>query len=268
MQRKQCIWAQLLTAGLAITSAFTSGCNSSERPAAQSATDRAQQIATEMMNAIGGQDAWNRARYIRFDFLANITARNVKAERHHLWDKSSGRYRIESKDKAGRSLVTLFHVGTREGDVYVDGAKLSGSERGEGLKSAYGMFINDLYWLAMPWKWLDAGVNLKYAGKKDLRGNAYDVVELTFGNVGLTPGDRYEAYVSPGSRLMEHWKYVLQSGQTGEWDWQYTTTGGIKLASNHTDASGASINMGEVRVLDSVEDAWFSDPKKELVSLR
>jgi hypothetical protein len=231
---------------------------------AQSADAKAREIAETMMNTMGGKDAWNRARYVRFDFIVDIPSQNASTQRFHLWDKHSGRYRIESKDKEGHPVVTLFNAGTREGQVYSDGKKLTGDANASGLKSAYGAFINDMYWLAMPWKWLDAGVNLKYLGRKNRQGRSYDVVELTFGKVGLTPGDRYEAFVSPRSHLMEHWRYVLQSGQKGEWDWEYTATGGIKLASNHTDGSGGSINMGKVEVLTSVDEAVFTDPAKRL----
>jgi hypothetical protein len=63
---------------------------------------------------------------------------------------------------------------------------------------------------------------------------------------------------------MEHWEYTLQSGQKGSWDWEYATTGGIKLAKNHTSADGKSISMGEVEVRDRAEDAFFTDPAKAL----
>jgi hypothetical protein len=231
---------------------------------AQSPDKKAREIAETMMQAMGGQDAWNRAHFVRFDFLVDIPSRKAKSERFHLWDKATGRYRLESKDKEGRQVVTLFNAGNQHGDVYANGKKLEGDARAAGLKAAYGAFINDMYWLAMPWKWLDMGVNLKHIGTKNLRGAPYDVVELTFGKVGLTPGDRYEAYVSPKSHLMEHWTYVLQSGNKGAWDWQYTTTGGIKLASNHSDGSGGSINMGNVEVLNQVDELLFTDPAKKL----
>jgi hypothetical protein len=51
---------------------------------------------------------------------------------------------------------------------------------------------------------------------------------------------------------------------TGAWDWEYTTMGGIKLASNHSNAGGDSINMGRVQVLDKVDDAMFADPARPL----
>ena len=134
--------------------------------------------------------------------------------------------------------------------------------------SAFGGFINDMYWLAMPWKWMDPGVNLKYLGPKTRGKDTYDVVELTFGQVGLTPGDRYQAFVSQSSHLMTHWEYTLQSKDKGSWDWQYGDYKGIKLASNHTNAQKASINMGNVRVLDKVEDGFFTDPRLSLAQLK
>jgi hypothetical protein len=224
---------------------------------------KAVEIANAMITAMGGIDNWNRAHFVRFDFKVNRGGKMV-ADRSHLWDKMTGRYRLESKTKDGKSTVALFNVGNQQGTAYVDGKKLDGAPAGEALKSAYGAFINDMYWLAMPWKWLDTGVNLKYLGKKVHRGEQMDVVQLTFGNVGLTPGDSYEAYVSTKTKLMEHWKYKLQSGNTGAWDWEYTTTGGIKLASNHTNESGDSIGMGRVAVLDNVDGTVFSDPSRRM----
>ena len=72
------------------------------------------------------------------------------------------------------------------------------------------------------------------------------------------------AWVSPKTHLMEHWDYTLQSGNKGSWDWEYTTTGGVKLASDHKSDDGKSINMGDVRVSDSVDESLFTDPAKTL----
>ena len=136
------------------------------------------------------------------------------------------------------------------------------------LQDAYGAFINDMYWLAMPWKWMDSGVNLKYVGPKTRGGEACDVVELTFGHVGLTPGDMYHAFVSQKSHLMTYWEYVLQSGNKGAWDWEYGESGGIKLARNHRSSDRKmSINMGDVRVLDHADDRFFTDPAYALSKL-
>ena len=232
-------------------------------PFVRAADSTAVSIANKMMTAMGGMENWNRAHFVRFDFKVNIGGKTM-ADRSHLWDKRTGRYRLHGKTKDGQPTLTLFNVADRKGEAYVNGKKLEGAAATEALKSAYGSFINDMYWLAMPWKWLDAGVNLKHLGKKPHKGEQMDVVQLTFGNVGLTPGDSYLAFVSPRTNLMEHWEYKLQSGNTGVWDWEYVTTGGIKLASNHTKPGGDSIHMGKVQVLDKVDDAVFTDPSRSL----
>ncbi len=229
---------------------------------------KAEQVAAAMMQAMGGEQAWKAAHFIRYDFNV-IRGGKPVMERSHLWDKWSGRHRLERKTKEGKSEVILFtDANARRGAVYREGVKLDGPEAEKSLLSAHAAYINDMYWLAMPWKWMDPGVNLKYLGPKTRGNETYDVVELTFGNVGLTPGDKYRAFVSRSSHLMTHWEYTLQSKDKGSWDWQYGDYQGIKLASNHTNAQKASINMGDVRVLDNAEDAFFADPRRPLAQLK
>ena len=227
---------------------------------------KAVEIAETMMGTMGGKQAWMRARFVRFDFRVTAGGKEV-ARRAHLWDKPLGRYRLEGKNKEGKSTLALFNVADQTGKAYVDGKELQGAGEAKALKDAYATFINDMYWLAMPWKWLDEGVNLKYAGQRKLGPTSYDIVELTFGRVGLTPGDRYRAFVSPRSHMMEHWEYTLQSGNKGSWDWSYITTGGVSLARKHTSADGKVIDMGEVQVTDRVDESLFKDPGKELGKL-
>jgi hypothetical protein len=229
--------------------------------------EKAQEIAQAVVTAMGGQDAWNRARFVRFDFVVTGGGKTL-ADRAHLLDKHTGRYRLEGTTKEGAKQVVLFNTATRQGTVYENGKKLDGAPAAAAINQAYASFINDFYWLAMPWKWMDSGVHLKYLGKRKLRDQEYDVVQLTFDHVGLTPGDRYEAFVSPKSRLMEHWEYTLQSGNKGSWDWEYVSTEGVKLARNHSSADGRSIHHGNPRILRSVDDAYFTDAGRALASLQ
>ena len=227
---------------------------------------QSEEIAHTMMNAMGGEKGWYGAHFVRFDFIVNAGGKVVE-NRSHLWDKMTGRYRLEDKTKDGKPRVVLFNINDRHGDVFVDGKKLEAAAAGKAVKDAYEAFINDMYWLAMPWKWMDQGVNLKYIGPKTRGSETGDVVRLTFAHVGLTPGDRYDAFVSSQSHLMTHWDFKLQGGESGSFDWQYTDTGGIKLAKNHP-GDKASIDMGDVRVLDKADDAVFSDPKRTLAELK
>jgi hypothetical protein len=228
---------------------------------------KADEINKAMVQALGGQDAWNAAHFVRYDFKVTAGGKKV-VDRSHLWDKPTGRYRLEQKGKAGESQVVLFNIATKQGTAFIDGIPLRGPSAKKAINDSYGVFINDMYWLSMPWKWTDAGVHLKYEGQKKRGAESFDVVQVTFDHVGLTPGDQYHAYVSPKSHLMTHWEYILQNGTKGSWDWQYVDTGGVKLASNHTSDDGKSINMGNVRVLKTVDDEYFTDPNRSLQGLK
>ena len=243
--------------------------------AAAPADDRdpkAEEVAHQMMAAMGGEDAWNAAHFVRFDFKVKAGGKLV-VDNEHLWDRKDGRYRLERTTKDGKREVALFSIGpyeqNKEGKAYLDGKQLEGDAARKSLEDAYGSYINDSWWLCMPWKWFATGVNLKYMGTKTRGAETDDEVQLTFGHVGLTPGDMYHAYVSQQNHLMTHWEYVLQSHEKGAWDWKYTTSHGIKLAADHISADHkASINMGDVRVLDSVDDAYFADAGRSLSGLK
>ena len=65
---------------------------------------RAVAVADRVMQALGGEAAWNATRYLRFDFAVDRGGKTVM-RRAHAWDKWTGRYRVEGKDKDGRDVV-------------------------------------------------------------------------------------------------------------------------------------------------------------------
>ncbi len=230
---------------------------------------KAEEIGKAMMQAMGGENAWKAVHYIRYDFKVSKEGKAL-SERSHLWDKWGGRYRLESKKEGKSELVLFSNINKKEGGAaYRDGRKVEGAEADKLILNAYGAWINDMYWLTMPWKWMDDGVKLKYLGPKTRGGETYDVVELTFGKVGMTPGDMYNAYVSQKTHMMEHWEYTLQSKQKGSWDWRWGDAGGgVKLPMDHTNDQKMSINMGAARVLAKVDDAFFTDAGHDLAQLK
>jgi len=66
--------------------------------AADTRDPKAAEIAQDMQKAMGGQEAWNAARFVRFDFKVNIGG-ETKVDRSHLWDKQTGRYRLDQKNR-------------------------------------------------------------------------------------------------------------------------------------------------------------------------
>src|SRR2546421_9376087 len=84
------------------------------------------EIAGAMHQAMGGQDAWNAAHFVRFDFKVHIGG-EMKVDRSHLWDKQTGRYRLDQKNDQ-KNRVVLMNLADKQGTVFVDGKKLEGPE--------------------------------------------------------------------------------------------------------------------------------------------
>ncbi len=179
-------------------------------PRAEGASDpKAAAVADRVMEALGGTEAWNGTRYLRFDFAVDREGKTL-VRRAHTWDKWNGRYRLEATTKEGEPYVVLLNVNTKDGHAFLKGQKLEGEEEKKFLEQGYGVWVNDTYWLLMPYKMKDPGVSLAMAGEEKKDGDAWDKVRLTFDNVGLTPKDKYWAYVNRKTGLVDRWDYVLK----------------------------------------------------------
>ena len=223
---------------------------------------RADAVAERTLEAMGGRDAWEATRFLRFNFFGF---------RLHHWDKYTGRHRLEGKTRDGDSYVVLHNVNTREGEVHVNGEQQQGEAKDEWLERAYGAWINDTYWLLMPYKLRDPGVSLTYDGEEELHGVAYDRLKLTFEAVGLTPGDTYWAWINRETGLMDRWAYFLQDWEEGReptgWQWlDWQTYGGIKLSPRRKNVDdGNERLMSEVAVFDHLPDEVFTSPEPPAV---
>ena len=178
-------------------------------PARADSDPEAVVVAEHLMDAMGGRETYDNTRYLTFRWGVERDG-EVASPFLHSWDKWTGDYVLEGTNREGKPYRVVFNVNDRTGAATVDGVAAEGEQKDQLLEYAYGRFINDTYWLLMPWKWLDPGVNLAYEGIETIDGNEYDKVKLSFGDVGLTSSDVYWAYVSRRTGLMERWAYVLQ----------------------------------------------------------
>jgi len=199
---------------------------------AAGADPRAVAVAEHVMQALGGEAAWNATRYLRFDFAVDRGGKTLM-RRAHAWDKWTGRYRVEGKDKDGRDLVVAMNLNTKEGAATVAGTPLAGEELKKALETGYAWWVNDAYWLLMPYKMRDPGVVLAFAGTEKKGEDAWDKVLLTFEGVGLTPKDRYWVFVNAKSGLVDRWEFVLKGEKTPPvpFEWKgWKAHGRIQLA--------------------------------------
>lgn len=260
-------------AGAADTAAGGAAAEAGEAGAA----DSAEIWRGRLMEALGGRDAWESTRYVRFDW---VVARDDGAlARSHSWDRYTGQYRLEfpQGDEDGRFLA-LFNVNelrrdsalgkVPDGRVWIGGRELEGAARDSALRRAYGTFINDSYWLLMPFKWADPGVHLSWEGRttlEEIEGEeSFPTVHLTFEeDLGVTT-DQYWGYIDPGSHLMTAWKYHLEGreeeGAVIRWE-NWRQVGPIRLATDRVWPDGSrNIWFEELAASRTVPEGAFQPP--------
>lgn len=164
---------------------------------AQHSDPRAIAIADEVMLAQGGRRAWDETRVIRWTFFGRRTL---------TWDKWTGDVRIEWLK---RPLSILVNVNTGAGKVQLDSVEQTHPDSlAKYLDLGKKVWINDSYWLVMPFKLKDSGVTLKHLGDSATAdGRPADWLQLTFAGVGVTPDNKYQVWVDQQSRLVTQWAY-------------------------------------------------------------
>lgn len=204
---------------LLIVGALIIGCssNSEDGSGTVAPTDtltldsKADSVAYRLLEAHRA-DAFASAPYLRFNFAVE-TPEETQVVGRHFWDRTTGDYRVEwtgGKDSTYVALVNVRDVQGEapEGTAYLNGTQLEGETAQKIREQAYGRFINDAYWLLAPLKTFDPGVNRTYL--PDSSTAEHDVIHLSFGDVGLTPGDEYWLYVSKETGRLDRWAFHLQ----------------------------------------------------------
>lgn len=166
---------------------------------------RSAEIAASVMERMGGQAAWEATRFVTWNFFGN---------RRHLWDKHTGDIRIEGQDRESREpYLILMNLHSKQGRAWKGGVEVTDPEELAGLLDlGEAAWINDSYWVFMPYKLRDPGVTLTHVGEGAMiDGRQAEVLELTFAEVGRTPENRYRVYVAADSGLVEQWDFYRRA---------------------------------------------------------
>ncbi len=205
-------------------------------------------IADDVMKAMGGRKAWDKTRYITWNFFGF---------RKLTWDKKMGDVRIEnSKAKT----ITLLNVNTMKGTVKKGDAIVTDStELAILLDKAKKIWINDSYWLVMPFKLKDSGVTLKYLGEEKDKDQTLEVLQLTFEKVGVTPENKYKVYVNSTTHLVAKWAFFRKNTDEkpdfeNVWS-DYLPYGKILLSGNRGRTEGS---LSEIKVDTKLPKTFFS----------
>lgn len=191
-------------------------------------------VVRALTDAMGGLKVWESLPCFRFDFVSVRDGKEVSRYRH-WWDKRNGRCRMEGPDGKGRNVTAVFGLADKKGVAFVDGIGESDSTRvAEIIEYGYERWVNDTYWVMMPFKLRDPGVKIRYSRPERTLQATYDVLEVTFvPGTGLTSDDHYWLYVNRATHLIDRWEYVLtgQKPPPGGSSWEaWTNVGTVKLS--------------------------------------
>ncbi|MCP4200796.1 MAG: hypothetical protein GY769_02530 [bacterium] len=211
-------------------------------------------IADRGMERLGGRQAWDETRVVTWKFFG---------DRFHVWNRHTGDVRIEGTDReTAQPYLILMNIHSKEGRAWRAGEEVTDAEDLAGLlELGESAWINDSYWMFMPYKLKDTGVALKYVGERALLdGRNADVLELTFRAVGRTPENKYEVYVAKDSGLVEQWDFFAKASDEEprfQVPWRNWRRHGSILLS---DDRGRGQHT-EIAVFDSVPDEVFDSPE-------
>lgn len=206
---------------------------------------RAVELADEVMENMGGRAAWDGTECIGWTIFG----------RSHVWNRYTGDYRLETD-----TSVVIMNLETGEGTSWERGTPLEGDELDVALRRARSVWINDSYWLLMPYKLKDTGVTLKYGGETVTEdGRAADMLVLTFENVGETPDNKYEICVDRGTGLVSQWAFYRNAADDEPrfvlpWsDWR--SYGDIRLSSGR-----GRVDIENISVTPCADSGVFEKP--------
>ncbi|MCH8822241.1 MAG: hypothetical protein IH984_01920 [Planctomycetes bacterium] len=216
-------------------------------------------LADLTMKAMGGRKAWDETRYITWNFFGSSK---------HVWDKHTGEVRIEWTDReSGAQLLVLMNINTVKGRAWRAGNEITESKAlAEMLKQGKSKWINDGYWLFMPYKLKDTGVTLKMAERdKSNSDSTTAVVELTFENVGNTPQNKYHVYIGLKNHLVKKWEYFANADDDEPrfaipWN-NWKRYGRIMLSGDRGERNGKSREISEIAVFDELPESIFTSPE-------
>jgi len=175
-------------------------------------------LANKVLAAID-KPAWDTTGVIQWTF---------RGAHDFLWDKKRNLVKVNWGEN--EALVTLDET---TGKAWKNGVEVTGDEGDKLVKTAWGYFCNDSFWLNAPAKVFDPGTERSIVDMPD----GSKGLMVTYKSGGVTPGDAYlwslDANGMPTSYKMWVSIPVIPGGLAFTWDDWTTLPTGAKIATNH-----------------------------------
>lgn len=204
----------------------------------QNSDAKAIQIADQVMKAMGGRKAYDETRYLKWNFFGS---------RIHVWDKHKGDVSIHAPKQ---DIRIKMNIHSNDGRVWLNTVEQTHPDSlSKYLERGKSWWINDSYWIVMPYKLKDSGVTLTYIGEDNVHEPASHKLQMTFKGVGVTPQNKYHIYVDKESHLVNRWDYFpsvddVEPRFTIPWR-DYKSFGNILLSGDRDKYQISEIEVGE-----------------------
>lgn len=183
--------------------------------------DEAKVMAESIMRAVNAE-AWQELRFVHWTF-AGVNS--------YLWDKHSNSVRV----RWGAKEVQL-DLGSKKGQVRVDGEEIEGMRKKELEEKAWSMFCNDSFWLNAPAKIMDEGTKHSLVRMDDGR----EGLKVSYTKGGVTPGDSYVWFVDESGlpNAYKMWTSIIPvGGMELSWEDYIELPGGAKISTKHVGSA-------------------------------
>lgn len=171
---------------------------------------KGREILERAVTIHGGRDAWDAAGTVSFTMrdewpgAAKLMAPpypELPIEAKYFYDFGMSKGRIEFPSAPG----LVWGHDSREGWVERDGRRAY-----ERVKDAAFVVPTMAYFLSLPFKFLDPGARVRYAGKRERAGRTMETVLVTFDEGVGAASDRYLAYFDPESGYLSYLLFTVK----------------------------------------------------------
>jgi len=209
---------------------------------------KAMEIADKVMQKMGGRKAWDNTKILKWNFFGRRTL---------WWNKWNGDVKIKMGERD--SNILLVNINTLKGKIKLDGVEITQPDSIKKYTAiAKSIWINDSYWLFMPFKLKDSKTTLKYLGIDTTKEGVYSYkLSLTFNNIGDTPENKYYIDVDTAKLLVNQWSYFNQKQDTLP---AFTTIWGNykKYGTIFLSGDRGKSKITDIAVLDSLPINFFN----------
>lgn len=211
--------------------------------------DAAEKLALKMLAAVN-HDAWKKTGAVRWNF----------AGKHKLlWDRRRNFAAVQWQNKD-----VLIDLATQTGIAKLDRERVSGSEAGELIQSAWKKWVNGSFWLNPVSKCFDDGVTRSLVTTE----SGEEALMVYYSSGGLTPGDAY-LWILDENGLPKSWKMWVAKipigGVKASWEEWHTLATGARISGLHHIAF-FDLKLSDIEAAETLEQLIpDGDPFEALV---